>query len=250
MSHVRGYGRVPDLPDQRDHQFAQVPKPRAVVPPSLDLRSKNYGIDDQGQLGSCVGHGTEGAFRNLLAHEGVADFVGSRLGVYYCARVLEHDTAQDAGAQIRDGVKAAANTGVMPEALWPYVESKFAEKPPAAAYAAATAHKAVEYLRVDNTDWNQIKSAIATYGNLIIGITAYDSFESEHTAKTGQMTMPKKSEKVVGGHCMRALGYTSTHLIVANSWAASWGDKGFCYMPKAYCTNSQLSSDWWVLRRA
>ena len=138
MSHVRGYGRIPDLPDQRDHLLAKEPKPRAVLPASIDLRSRNYGIDDQGQLGSCVGHGTEGAFRNLLAHEAVADFAGSRLGLYYCARVIEHDTAQDAGAQIRDGVKAAANTGVMPEALWPYVISKFAEKPPAAAYAAAT----------------------------------------------------------------------------------------------------------------
>jgi len=62
--------------------------------------------------------------------------------------------------------------------------------------------------------------------------------------------MPKKSEKVVGGHCMRAMGYTSTHLVVANSWSADWGDKGFCYLPKAYCTSAQLSSDWWVLRRA
>ena len=250
MSHVRGYGRLPDLPDQRDRQFAQVPKPRAAVPASLDLRSKNYGIDDQGQIGSCVGHGTEGAFRNLLAHEGVADFAGSRLGLYYCARDIEHDTAQDAGAQIRDGIKAAANTGVMPETLWPYVESKFAQKPPPAAYSAATAHKAVEYLRVDNTDWTQITSALATYGNLIIGITAYASFESDKTARTGQVPMPKKSEKVVGGHCMRAMGYTPAHLIVANSWAKSWGDKGFCYLPKAYCTNAQLSSDWWVLRRA
>ena len=117
MSHVRGYGRIPDLPDQRDHLFAHVPRPRAALPASLDLCSKNYGIDDQGQLGSCVGHGTEGAFRNLLAHEGVADFAGSHIDVYYCARAIEHDTTQDAGAQIRDGVKAAANTGVMPDAL-------------------------------------------------------------------------------------------------------------------------------------
>jgi C1A family cysteine protease len=250
MSHVRGYGRIPDLPDQRDYLLSKEPASRAPLPAALDLRSKNYGIDDQGQLGSCVGHGTEGAFRNLLAHENVADFAGSRLGLYYCARAIENDTAQDAGAQIRDGVKAAANTGVMPEALWPYLTSKFAQKPPATAYAAATAHKAVEYLRVDNTDWTQIRSALATYGNLIIGITAYASFESDETAKTGEVPMPKHNEKVVGGHCMRALGYTSTHLIVANSWAASWGDKGFCYLPKAYCMNPQLASDWWVLRRA
>ena len=189
MSHVRGYGRIPDLPDQRDTLFAAVPKPRAVVPPSLDLRSTNYGIDDQGQLGACVGHGTEGAFRNLLRHEGVADFAGSRLGLYYCARAIENDTAQDAGAQIRDGVKAAANTGVMPEALWPYVISKFAQKPPPAAYAGATAHKAVEYLRVDNTDWNQIKSAIATYGNLILGITAYE----DRPDRSSRTTPPRRA---------------------------------------------------------
>jgi hypothetical protein len=47
-----------------------------------------------------------------------------------------------------------------------------------------------------------------------------------------------------------AVGYTASHLIVANSWSTDWGDKGYCYLPKAYCTNAQLSSDWWVLRRA
>jgi len=133
MSHVRGYGRIPDLPDQRDHLFAHVPRPRAALPASLDLCSKNYGIDDQGQLGSCVGHGTEGAFRNLLAHEGVADFAGSHIDVYYCARAIEHDTMQDAGAQIRDGVKAAANTAAscrMRSGLTSSASSRTSRRPP------------------------------------------------------------------------------------------------------------------------
>lgn len=250
MAFKRAYGRIADLPDQRDHRFGVQRRVALKLPATLDLRATNYGIDDQGQLGSCVGHGTEGAYRNLLAHEKAADFQGSRLGVYYCARALEGTTKQDAGAQIRDGVKAIAQTGVMPESLWPYLVSKFATKPPAAAYTAAKKHLTVEYQAVDNADWDAIRGALFQNGNLIIGITVYASFESDAVAKNGKVPMPGKKEAVLGGHCMRAVGYTADALIVANSWSPSWGDKGFCYLPKAYCLNPQLSSDWWTLQKA
>ena len=38
--------------------------------------------------------------------------------------------ATDGGASLRDGIKTVAAQGVCPEAMWPYVEQKFAQKPP------------------------------------------------------------------------------------------------------------------------
>ena len=59
--------------------------------------------------------------------------------------------------------------------------------------------------------------------------------------------MPKPSEKVVGGHAVMAVGYDDSKsvVIVRNSWAASWGDKGYFYMPYAYVTSNNLCDDFW-----
>ena len=242
---IMKYGRKPDLPDQRDFLFAA--RPEAIAPFPQRYRAFNYGIDDQGQLGSCVGHGVEGSYRQLLHRENIHDYVGSRLGVYYCARAIEGTIPFDAGAQIRDGVKAISLYGVMPDALWPYDITQFANQPPETAYVAATKHIAIQYHSVDNTSYDEICSAIYQNSNLIIGITVYESFESSSVARNGMVPMPAANERVLGGHCMRAIGYTEKNLIVANSWGTGWGDFGLCYLPKAYVTNPNLASDFWTL---
>ncbi len=240
-------GRLADLPDQRDHAFrlARVGAPAPTIPPWY--RVPNYGIDDQGQLGSCVAHATEGAFRQLLAHEGMIDYVGSRLGVYYCARSIDGTTAIDGGTTNRSGIKAVVQFGVMPDALWPYDEARFAVKPPDPAYAAALKHVALEYQAVDSTDYNACCAAIFKNGNLIIGVQCYTSFDTNVTARNGKIPIPGMKEKLLGGHAMRAIGYTQQNLIVANSWGKYWGDFGLCYLPRAYVTNPILAGDFWTL---
>jgi len=240
-------GRHADLPDQRDFKFSLSRTTGAAHP--IAYRAKNFGIYDQGNLGSCVGHGVTGAFRQLLAHENLPDYVGSRLGVYYGAREIENTVAVDAGASIRDGVKVVNNTGLMPEIMWPYIESAFATKPPPAAYAAAKKHIAIQYQSVDNKDYDACCRAIYQNGNLIIGITVYESFESDVVARNGKVPLPQPKEQVLGGHCMRAIGYTPKNLIIANSWGTGWGDFGLCYLPREYVTNPSLASDFWTLVR-
>ncbi len=62
--------------------------------------------------------------------------------------------------------------------------------------------------------------------------------------------MPKKKEKVLGGHAVMAVGYDDNReaVIVRNSWGKEWGDKGYFYMPYAYITNSHLCDDFWTIR--
>ena len=78
--------------------------------------------------------------------EGLADTsTPSRLFIYYNERVIEGTVESDAGAQIRDGIKTVAATGVCDETLWPYDIAKFNVKPKAAAYTAAKKQRAISY---------------------------------------------------------------------------------------------------------
>ena len=54
--------------------------------------------------------------------------------------------------------------------------------------------------------------------------------------------MPKKSERVLGGHAVLAVGFNDKQkrFIVRNSWGPGWGLQGYFTMPYAYLTNPQL----------
>jgi hypothetical protein len=97
---------------------------------SVDLRAKMPPVFDQGQLGSCTANALSGAMGFL--HPGL---IGSRLFIYYNERAMEGTVDQDAGAQIRDGVKTLNKIGVCPEREWPYKVTKFKTKPPAPCFA-------------------------------------------------------------------------------------------------------------------
>ena len=46
------YGWTPDLPDNRDHQFAAPLAKLVALPAKVDLRKKCPKVYDQGQIGS------------------------------------------------------------------------------------------------------------------------------------------------------------------------------------------------------
>jgi C1A family cysteine protease len=239
-SHVRGYGWRPQLPDSRDLVYA----PRLTsLPPEHDLRPSIPPVYDQGQLGSCTGNAIAGAMEYERDRQGLSDFIPSRLFVYYNERALEGTVSSDSGAVIRDGVKVVNTDGVCPETLWPYDIGMFAVKPPKRCYVAATKDKAVRYESVQTL--GDLKDAIASNLSVVFGFTVYESFESKAVARTGVMPLPKKGEAVVGGHAVLAVGYSDTkhHIIVRNSWGASWGDHGYFYMPYQYLTGSKASAD-------
>ncbi|MBK7766096.1 MAG: hypothetical protein IPI44_08275 [Sulfuritalea sp.] len=52
-------------------------------------------------------------------------FLPSRLFIYYNERAMKGRVREDAGAQIRDGIKTLAKQGACPESLWPYDRARF-----------------------------------------------------------------------------------------------------------------------------
>ena len=245
---VAKYGWKPDLPDHRDHYFSVVVQPTAL-PAKVDLRPQCPAVYDQGQLGSCTANAIGAAFEFEQMKEKIASWVPSRLFIYYNERVMEGDVSQDNGAQIRDGMRSVNVKGVCPESEWPYDINAFANHPPTKCYTDALKNKLVSYSHVPQT-LSMMKSCLASGYPFVFGFTVYESFEGDAIANTGMMPMPAKSEQVVGGHAVLAVGFDDSmqRMIVRNSWGSGWGAAGYFYMPYAYITDTSLCDDFWTMR--
>jgi C1A family cysteine protease len=244
---VKWYGYRRDVKDARDHMYEGR---GTALPASVDLRPHCPPVMDQGQLGSCTAHGITGALRYLILKAGQRDFDMSRLQLYYDERVIEGSVKEDAGAEIRDGIKSAAKIGLAHEKLWPYNIKKFASKPTARVYTDAAKFRALTYKRV-NVDIMQMKSVLASGFPIVIGFSVFESFESDAATRTGVIPMPDLNrEQLLGGHCTYVVGYGQKegYFTVRNSWNTDWGDKGDCYMPEGYIGSSSFGSDYWVIQ--
>jgi C1A family cysteine protease len=224
-------------------------------------------LRDQGNKGSCTGHGVS-ACMNILALNGKIQLplIGrdalpfSPLFIYYNERVMEGSVNQDAGAEIRDGIKSIAKLGCCTEKVWSYDDgpTKFKRKPSGKAYKDALHYQAIKYSRIDspeNASANQRKQAIndalAAGYPIVFGMTVYNGFESQETQETGVVPMPNlKSDDVLGGHCMAIVGQKvdEKQYIVLNSWGADYGDGGYLYIPMDYLTDADLAGDFWVIQ--
>jgi C1A family cysteine protease len=222
----------------------------ATLPPAVDLRPACPPVYDQGQLGSCTANAIGAAIQyEQIRQKEAKPFAPSRLFIYYNERVMEHTMDQDAGAQIRDGMKSVNQIGACPEADWPYVIANFSHKPPLGAFKNAPLGKAVSYQRVIQT-LDQMKGCLSAGFPIVLGISVYESFESQQVASSGVVPMPASREKLLGGHAILAVGYhdADQRFIMRNSWGTSWGMKGYFTIPYAYLTNSNLCDDLWTIQ--
>ena len=243
------YGWLPDIPDNRDHMYGAVRKVPATLPTRVDLRPECPPVEDQGDLGSCTANALAGALEFLMKKDRVKFSDMSRLFIYYNERVIEHSVRTDSGAMIRDGIKTLAKQGACTEKKWPYSIAKFATKPTKTCYTEALNYQILSYARVNTLD--ELRVCLADGYPVVFGFSVYEGFESQQVAKTGVVDLPRKGEKLVGGHAVLAVGYDDKAkcLIVRNSWGSDWGMKGYFTLPYGYVTDRNLSDDFWTIRR-
>ena len=241
---MRKYGCIKDVADERDIEFV----PKAIhLPPSVDLRLLMPPVYDQGELGSCTANAIAAAMEYDRLCESKTDFIPSRLFIYYNERAMEGTVNEDAGAQIRDGIKSVATQGICHENIWPYVEAEFKVHPAPNCYTEAKKYEALKYSRV-GVNLTSIKTSLAVKIPVVVGLILYESFESGAVAESGLVPMPQRGEQPVGGHAILICGYddASKRLIVRNSWGPSWGDRGYFHLPYDYIT-PDLVSDLWAI---
>lgn len=83
----------------------------------------------------------------------------------------------------------------------------------------------------------------------VFGFTVYESFETRKVVETGIASMPRKKERVLGGHAVLAVGYNQKdkRFLVRNSWGTGWGKNGYFTMPYEYLKT--LAADFWTIRK-
>ncbi|CAF4046838.1 unnamed protein product [Adineta steineri] len=223
------------------------------LPPKADLRNNMAPIENQSQIGSCSANCLAGAYEYLSKKEKNHDNIVSRLFIYYNGRVKEDSKSAvtDSGCTMTSAIEALEESGVCLESIWPYDISQVNTRPSDEAYQAATGHKITQAMQV-NIDLNEMKSCLAQGFPFAFGLKLYTSFDQ--AAKTGVVPMPNDSDqnrKSDGSHALLAVGYSdqSKSFIVRNSWGEDWGDKGYCYIPYDYLSNSDYCFDVWTIRK-
>lgn len=263
----RRLGRRPDSHDAGDRHFlaAHPEAARIALPPSVDLRKTMPPCFDQGDLSSC-GPNMGSA---LMCHYFPDVPAFSRLQIYRDVRDIEGTGSEDAGVETRDVLKTLATAGAAPESLWPYDPKRFAGKPPAEVYAAASKYRLTSYARL--TSGSNYLQCLASGHPFCLGITLPKSFDGEQLDKTGIMTMPAKGEGELGGHDVLVVGYvlnfktdplftksgidsalvSDEMLMIRNSWGTEWSRqyRGHFFMPLAYALDRVTGNDAWTGRR-
>lgn len=245
----RLYTLIADIPDFRDIAFADAVVVSSPPPAAVDLRTTPFvsPVKDQGELGSCTANAGTAIVEFAQRKKGRKAVALSRLMYYYGERALEHTIRTDAGAQIRDGIKFMNKTGACPEEMFPYDIAKFTRRPSPACFTAAMPNKISKYARLSGVA--DMINCLAAGLPFTFGFSVYDSFESSAVASSGVVPLPQRSEKLLGGHAVYAVGYDqpSRMFIVRNSWGVDWGQSGDCLMPFDYLANPNLCADVWTV---
>ena len=257
-------GWLPDVPDKRDIPFRAVFRVPAKVPALVDLRGGCSPIEQQGELGSCTAQALIGAleFLELSSLSSTSDKSKianpkskmsrfhdlSRLFVYYNERAEMGTVNEDSGAMLRTGIKTLKKLGVCRETKWPYVISRFTQKPADDCYHEASDHQVTAYQRLATL--SEMKACLAMGLPFVFGFAVYEHVMTENVRKTGTIRLPKRNERMIGGHAVLAVGYDDKEQIFLfrNSWGTDWGKSGYGALPYAYLENRELSDDFWCIQ--
>jgi len=200
-------------------------------------------------MGSCTGFAIVGAMEYLENVKRKTFVPLSQQFVYYNERLIEGGTSTDGGSFIEDGISVVLRYGACALSLWPYNEADLYTKPSEAAYADGATRKAIKTSSIDQNQ-TAVMSALSSGFPVVYGFVVFDSFETEAVASTGLVPMPNPDTyKALGGHAMLIVGYDvqSQMFLCRNSWSATWGINGYCWIPFAYLMTPQLAHSFYTI---
>lgn len=225
--------------DSRDYRYTPS---NNELRKTVDLREWDSLVEDQYDLGSCVGNAITNAYELQVKRLYPETFVElSRLFVYYNARLLDGTVDEDAGTSIRSGIKGLSKFGVCTEALWPYRIYKFDDRPTVECYEDAKQRKIPTYRSLKNVD--EIVAAVNDSYPVVVGVTLYTKFA--FLDESNYVVEKEAEASFFGYHAVTIVGYDldKKEFLVKNSFGNKWGIRGYFIMPFDYA-DTELFERW------
>lgn len=235
----------PELPDHRDLYWRDL---KVKTPLAPTRRISTFKVENQGDLGSCVGNAGTTMFETATGNNAQL----SRLMAYYLGREIDGTIRQDAGTYGRSLIKGTIKTGVAVETLWPYVTSKFKTRPSKPAFADAALFKdkitslKLKYYRVETLE--ECLQVLNSGNTFMFGFSVTSAIDS--LPKSAVLRLPGAKDPIIGGHEVVAVGYNlkQQFIWVQNSWGTEFGINGCFKMPFAWFSDPRrLVDDIWTL---
>ena len=231
---------LPSPNDDRDFRYQQS---KVELKQSVDLRTFDTLVEDQGYLGSCVGSALTNAYEimvNVLYPDRYVEL--SDLYVYYNSRLYDNTVSTDTGAYLRDGLKSMTQFGCCSEELWPYDINKFDDQPTPECYIDGAQRLVTRYESLYT-----LRDMLEVLNNdqpVVIGMLVYSDFMTVG-AISPVVPMPSSGDFAAGGHAIVLVGYNldRQQFLAKNSFGTDWGADGYCWIPFEY-VRTQVFEKW------
>jgi C1A family cysteine protease len=238
-------GCLKDPLDLRDIPMGLV-LPAVPVPLSFDLTKAMSPVRNQGDESTCVAFASVSGVKEYQDQKEYHKLVRlSPRFLYSLCKEIDGSPFED-GTYPRVAMKVLLNYGVCHESFWPYAPY---QKNPARKGADIDAErfKIKAYARIKSLI--EMKRSLLVNGPFLAGVEVFKSWFTERAQKSGFIPMPKRHEKLAGGHAICIVGYDDKLGILKfkNSWGLNWADKGYGYLPyeymKKYCSDAWSATD-------
>lgn len=209
------------------------------VPSKVSLCNRYNGVQDQGNIGSCVGFGIEGAMRSAIDFK----FPLSPAFAYQVAKLM--DGNQREGTSLTSCIKGIDRYGLCREATYPYQSDKIYKDIPARVFREARNIRLIRYQDQKTTDYNLLEWMVACLSGahfdrpLAVAIGAL-VYKSSWITDSGKLLEPYPGEKPSSGHSVTIVGYVfdssfpgGGYFIFRNSWGSNWA-RIDTYCPAGY----------------
>lgn len=205
----------------------------------------------QGDMRACALNSLANALNFHLGNTHLSSLVPvSRLFLYHFTRMFcadfEDRTTEDTGCAIDLAASALNRFGTCSEKTWPYERKQLGVAPSPAAMNEALALVGTKMARID-TLIEKVLDALAEGRPVIVGMAVCTNMGGAR--KSGELSMPTRSDSVIGNHAVLACGYDINKRVVTmqNCWGPTWGANGYFTVPFEYFDDPDLVFDTWVL---
>ncbi|WP_419808615.1 C1 family peptidase [Sphingomonas sp.] len=218
------------------------------LPRRVDLRPHCSPVEDQRQTNSCVANAIVGALELHQRKAGMAPVDMSRLFLYWNARSITKNEANDNGSFIHHGMAAVLAFGVCEERMWPFEEAMVRAQPTDACFKNATSYEAIQFARTPRGE--PAMAALAQGLPVAFGIVL-PSECYQVAGQTGTVPNPETIQvnSAPSGHAMLIVGYDLEEkvYIVRNSWGAGYGQNGYLNIPFEVMERHAHPDQFWTI---